>query len=75
MFIGRIGEKSKAVFIGDPSQIKASALKQHPYLHERNNGFSHMVERLKGEHLYGHITMSSPEVVMRSVTARLARLL
>ncbi|MCB2187116.1 MAG: PhoH family protein [Deltaproteobacteria bacterium] len=63
----RVGERSKIVFTGDIEQI------DHPYLDADSNGFTILVERLKGAVLAGHVTLQKGE---RSEVAELgARLL
>ena len=65
--ITRIGEGTKIVFTGDPEQI------DHPYLDASSNGLTYLVERLKGEEIAGHVTLTKGE---RSAVAELgARLL
>jgi PhoH-like ATPase len=65
--ITRVGEGTKIIFTGDPEQI------DHPYLDASSNGLTYMVERLKGEKMTGHVTLSKGE---RSKVAELgARLL
>jgi PhoH-like ATPase len=62
-----VGEGSKIVFTGDPEQI------DHPYLDGSSNGLMYLVERLKGEEIAGHVTLTKGE---RSKVAELgARLL
>jgi len=53
--ISRAGENTKMVFTGDPYQI------DNPYLDSSSNGLSYAVERLKGNGIYGHITLSKSE--------------
>jgi PhoH-like ATPase len=63
----RVGENSKIVFTGDIGQI------DHPYLDAASNGFTLLVEKLKGSPLSGHMTLLKGE---RSDIAELgARLL
>lgn len=65
--ITRAGESTKIVFTGDPEQI------DHPYLDSSSNGLTYLVEKLKGEAISGHITLTRGE---RSEVAELgARLL
>jgi PhoH-like ATPase len=65
--ITRVGEGSKIVFTGDPEQI------DHPYLDASSNGLTYLVEKLKGEEIAGHVTLTKGE---RSKVAELgARLL
>ncbi len=53
--ISRAGEQTKMVFTGDPQQI------DNPYLDSSSNGLSYAVERLKGQAIYGHVTLSKSE--------------
>ncbi len=53
--ISRAGENTKMVFTGDPHQI------DNPYLDSASNGLSYAIEKLKGQELYGHITLSKSE--------------
>ncbi len=53
--ISRAGENTKMVLTGDPNQI------DNPYLDSSSNGLSYAVEKLKGQSLYGHITLSKSE--------------
>jgi len=53
--ISRAGENTKMVFTGDPHQI------DNPYLDSSSNGLSYTIEKLKGQELYGHITLSKSE--------------
>lgn len=61
--ISRAGENSKIVFTGDIFQIDT------PYLDAQSNGLSYMIDRLKGQDLYAHITLEKGE---RSELANLA---
>lgn len=61
--ITRAGENTKMVFTGDIFQIDT------PYLDTQSNGLSYMIEKLKGNHLYAHITLEKGE---RSELANLA---
>lgn len=61
--ITRAGENTKLVLTGDPYQIDI------PYLDAHSNGLSVAVEKLKGEHLVGHMTLDKGE---RSALADLA---
>ena len=61
--ITRIGENSKIIFTGDIEQIDT------PYLDEKSSRLSYMIEKLKGEKLYTHITLEKGE---RSEVATLA---
>ncbi|HYO08132.1 MAG TPA: PhoH family protein [Tepidisphaeraceae bacterium] len=51
----RVGEGTKLVLTGDATQI------DNPYLDSSSNGLSYLVERLKGKHLVGHITLAKSE--------------
>ncbi|MFY8190997.1 MAG: PhoH family protein [Bacteroidia bacterium] len=61
--ITRAGEGSKIVFTGDVFQIDT------PYLDSQSNGLSYLIDRLKGNSLYAHITLEKGE---RSALADLA---
>ncbi|MBL8992793.1 MAG: PhoH family protein, partial [Spirochaetia bacterium] len=61
--VSRAGEGTKIVLTGDPEQI------DNPYLDANSNGLTYMVERLKGQSIYGHIFLSKSE---RSPLASLA---
>ena len=61
--ISRAGQGTKLVFTGDPYQI------DNPYLDASSNGLTYIVERLKGQELYGHINFTKTE---RSPLAALA---
>lgn len=61
--ITRAGENTKIVFTGDVFQIDT------PYLDEQSNGMSYLIDRLKGNPLYAHITLEKGE---RSELANLA---
>lgn len=53
--VTRIGEGSKLIFTGDPSQI------DNPYVDARTNGLTHVIERFKDSPLAGHVTMRKGE--------------
>ncbi len=53
--ITRAGEGTKVVFTGDIFQI------DHPYLDSNSNGLSFLIEKMKGERLYAHITLEKGE--------------
>ncbi len=53
--ISRAGENTKMVFTGDPNQI------DNPYLDAESNGLSYIIERLKGQPLFGHVTLTKSE--------------
>ncbi len=61
--ITRAGENTKVILTGDVRQIDT------PYLDEQSNGMSYVIERLKGEELYCHVTLERGE---RSELANLA---
>ncbi|MCC6690149.1 MAG: PhoH family protein [Bacteroidia bacterium] len=61
--ISRAGENTKIVFTGDVFQIDT------PYLDTQSNGLSYLIDRLKGQKLYAHITLEKGE---RSDLANLA---
>lgn len=51
----RAGEGTKVVVTGDPYQIDT------PYLDVESNGLTYLVDRLKGQKNYGHITFTKTE--------------
>jgi PhoH-like ATPase len=59
----RVGEGTKVVFTGDTSQVDA------PYLSERNNAVSVLIDAFAGEGCFGHIRLTHCE---RSEVASLA---
>lgn len=61
--ITRAGENCKIVLTGDIRQIDT------PYLDEHSNGLSYVINRLKGQDLYAHVTLERGE---RSPLANLA---
>lgn len=61
--ITRAGEGTKIVLTGDPYQI------DNPYIDSSSNGLSYAVERLKGQEISGHMTLTKGE---RSPLAELA---
>ncbi len=61
--ITRAGENTKVILTGDVRQIDT------PYLDEQSNGMSYVIERLKGQDLYCHVTLERGE---RSELANLA---
>ncbi|MDR2772680.1 MAG: PhoH family protein [Elusimicrobiota bacterium] len=50
--ISRAGKDTKIVLTGDPYQIDS------PYLDAVSNGLTYLVERFKGQEIYGHIIFS-----------------
>ncbi len=61
--ITRAGENSKFIFTGDVRQIDT------PYLDEQSNGLSYLIDKIKGNKLFAHITLEKGE---RSELANLA---
>jgi PhoH-like ATPase len=61
--ITRAGEETKIVFTGDPYQIDT------PYLDSRSNGLTYLIDKMKGQNIYAHITLEKGE---RSALAELA---
>jgi len=61
--ITRAGENTKFIFTGDINQIDS------PYLDEQSNGLSFIIDRLKGNKLFAHVTLEKGE---RSQLANLA---
>ena len=61
--ISRAGEETKVVLTGDPYQI------DNPYLDSSSNGLTYTAERMKGESICGHVTLTKSE---RSTLASLA---
>lgn len=61
--ITRAGEGTKIVFTGDPYQIDT------PYLDSRSNGLTYLIDKMKGQSIYAHITLEKGE---RSQLAELA---
>ena len=61
--VSRVGEGTKIVLAGDIGQI------DNPYLDAASNGLSHLIERMKGQRIAGHVTLSRTE---RSELASLA---
>lgn len=61
--ISRAGENTKIIFTGDIYQIDT------PYLDTQSNGLSYLIDRLKGQKLYAHVTLEKGE---RSDLANLA---
>ncbi|MDD4004731.1 MAG: PhoH family protein [Elusimicrobiaceae bacterium] len=53
--LSRAGEGTKVVVTGDPGQIDT------PYLDQESNGLTYLVDRFKGQNIYGHITFSKTE--------------
>jgi len=53
--ISRAGEGTKMILTGDPNQI------DNPYLDSSSNGLSYAIEKLKGQSIYGHVTLMKSE--------------
>ncbi|MEM1180388.1 MAG: PhoH family protein [Acidobacteriota bacterium] len=61
--ITRAGEGTKIVLTGDVFQIDT------PYLDAQSNGLSYLIDRMRGQDLYAHVTLEKGE---RSVLANMA---
>src|SRR3989339_737389 len=61
--ISRAGDGTKIILTGDPYQI------DNPYLDASSNGLTYLVERFKGQDIFGHLTFTKSE---RSPLAALA---
>jgi len=61
--ISRAGEGTKMVLTGDPYQI------DNPYLDASSNGLTNLVDKFKGQKIFGHITFTRTE---RSALSALA---
>ncbi|HDS03460.1 MAG TPA: PhoH family protein [Firmicutes bacterium] len=61
--VSRAGNQSKIILTGDPHQI------DNPYLDAESNGLTYLIQRFKGEPIFGHITLVKSE---RSELASLA---
>ena len=61
--ITRAGENTKLIFTGDIKQIDT------PYLDSQSNGLSFLIDRLRGNKLFAHVTLEKGE---RSELANLA---
>ncbi|MCB2213545.1 PhoH family protein [bacterium] len=53
--ITRAGEGTKIVLTGDPNQIDS------PYLDSRSNGLTRLIDKMKGQRLYAHVTLEKGE--------------
>ena len=51
----RVADGTKLVLTGDATQI------DNPYLDSSSNGLSYLVERMKGQSLFGHVTLQKSE--------------
>ncbi len=54
--VTRAGKNTKLVIIGDPEQIDNKR-----FLDETSNGLTYLVERFKGQDVFGHITLEKSE--------------
>ncbi|OFY82246.1 MAG: phosphate starvation-inducible protein PhoH [Bacteroidetes bacterium RIFCSPLOWO2_12_FULL_35_15] len=61
--ISRAGQNTKIIFTGDIYQIDT------PYLDSQSNGLSYLIDKLKDQNLYAHVTLEKGE---RSELANLA---
>ncbi|MFH1735377.1 MAG: PhoH family protein [bacterium] len=61
--ITRAGEGTKIVLTGDPQQIDS------PYLDSRSNGLTRLIDKMKGQKIYAHVTLEKGE---RSLLSDLA---
>ena len=61
--VSRVGDGTKIVLAGDIGQI------DNPYLDAASNGLSYLIDRMKGQRIYGHVTLNKTE---RSDLASLA---
>nr|HPN70735.1 PhoH family protein [Saprospiraceae bacterium] len=61
--ITRAGEGTKIIFTGDIHQIDS------PYMDEKSNGLTYIIDRLKGQQLFAHVKLQKGE---RSELANLA---
>ncbi len=61
--VSRVGEGTKIILTGDPYQI------DNPYLDSSSNGLTYAAERMKGQELFGHVTLTKSE---RSALASIA---
>lgn len=61
--ITRAGENSKFIFTGDVRQIDT------PYLDESSNGLSYLIDKVRGNPMFAHVTLEKGE---RSALANLA---
>ncbi|MDO5045025.1 MAG: PhoH family protein, partial [Coriobacteriia bacterium] len=53
--ITRAGENTKMVFTGDLQQIDS------PYLDMQSNGLAYMIDRMKGQKIFGHVNLVKGE--------------
>ena len=53
--LSRAGDGTKVVVTGDPYQI------DNPYLDIASNGLTYIVDRMRGQKIYGHLTFTKTE--------------
>ena len=53
--ITRAGEGTKMVFTGDLQQIDS------PYLDSQSNGLAYMIDKMKGQNIFGHANLVKGE--------------
>jgi PhoH-like ATPase len=53
--ISRAGDNTKIIFMGDINQIDT------PYMDERTNGLTYLIDRVKGHHLFAHVALEKGE--------------
>ncbi|MFA7140844.1 MAG: PhoH family protein, partial [Proteiniphilum sp.] len=53
--ITRAGENTKMVFTGDLQQIDS------PYLDTQSNGLAYMIDKMKGQPIFGHVNLVKGE--------------
>lgn len=53
--VTRAGNNTKVVVTGDPYQI------DNPYLDTQSNGISYLIDRLRGQNLFGYVTLHKGE--------------
>ena len=61
--VSRVGEGTKIILCGDIEQIDS------PYLDSASNGLTHVIDRMRGHRVAGHVSLCSTE---RSELARIA---
>ncbi len=61
--ISRAGKNTKVILTGDPTQI------DNPYLDKDSNGLTYVINKFKGQSLYGHVLLDKTE---RSKLAEIA---
>lgn len=65
-YISRLDNTSSSIVMGDNNQI------DDPNLNERNNGFSHLIEKGKEEPFIAHLTLDIDKNAMRGLLATFA---